>query len=66
MTNLKNLKMVVRAGAGFNTIDTKAARKLGIDVMNTPGANANAVAEEVLVFVFCSVLHCSVLFAVCN
>ena len=39
--------MVVRAGAGFDTIDTAAARGLGIDVMNTPGANANAVAELV-------------------
>lgn len=46
--SLPNLKVVVRAGAGYNTIDTKAARKAGIDVMNTPGANANAVAEEVV------------------
>lgn len=42
------LKLVVRAGAGYNTIDTIHARRLGVDVMNTPGANANAVAEEVL------------------
>ena len=33
--------------SGFDTIDTAAARSLGIDVMNTPGANANAVAELV-------------------
>ena len=44
---LPNLKLVVRAGAGYNTIDTKYARSKGIDVMNTPGANANGVAEEV-------------------
>lgn len=44
---LPNLKVIVRAGAGFNTIDTKYARTKGIDVMNTPGANANGVAEEV-------------------
>ncbi len=40
------LKLVVRAGAGYDTIDTKYARKKNVDVMNTPGANANAVAEE--------------------
>lgn len=45
---LPNLKIVVRAGAGFDNIDTKYARKRGVDVMNTPGANSNGVAEEVL------------------
>ena len=45
---LPNLKLVVRAGAGFNTIDTKYARKKHVDVMNTPGANSNGVAEEVV------------------
>ncbi len=45
---LPKLKVIVRAGAGYNTIDTKHARKKGIDVMNTPGANSNAVAEEVV------------------
>ncbi len=45
---LPDLKVIVRAGAGFDTIDTKYARKRGVDVMNTPGANANAVAEEVV------------------
>ncbi len=45
---LPQLKLVVRAGAGFNTIDTKYARRRNVDVMNTPGANANAVAEEVV------------------
>jgi len=45
---LPDLKLIVRAGAGYNTIDTKYARKRGVDVMNTPGANANAVAEEVI------------------
>lgn len=43
-----SLKVIIRAGAGYNTIDTRYARKRGIDVMNTPGANANAVAEEVV------------------
>ena len=40
-----SLKLVVRAGAGTNTIDTVCARALGIDVCNVPGANAAAVAE---------------------
>ena len=39
------LRLVVRAGAGTNTIDTARARELGIDVCNVPGANALAVAE---------------------
>ena len=43
-----SLKIVVRAGAGTNTIDTHRARELGIDVCNVPGANALAVAELTL------------------
>lgn len=41
----KNLKIVVRAGAGFDNVDLEAATKAGVCVMNTPGQNANAVAE---------------------
>ncbi len=41
----KNLKIVVRAGAGYDNVDLKAASDRGIVVMNTPGQNANAVAE---------------------
>ena len=54
---LPKLKLVVRAGAGFNTIDTKYARRKGIDVMNTPGANANAVAEEVFAIILSHYRH---------
>ena len=43
----KNLKIVVRAGAGFDNIDIKYAKEKNIVVMNTPGQNANAVAELV-------------------
>lgn len=43
----KNLKIVVRAGAGFDNIDLKAATDHGVVVMNTPGQNSNAVAELV-------------------
>lgn len=48
MDKLPNLRLVVRAGAGFDNIDTKYARRKNVDVMNTPGANSNAVAEEVV------------------
>lgn len=41
----KDLKIVVRAGAGFDNIDLEAATAKNICVMNTPGQNANAVAE---------------------
>ena len=54
---LPNLKIIVRAGAGYNTIDTKYARKKGVDVMNTPGANANAVAEEVVALMLADARH---------
>lgn len=43
----KNLKIVVRAGAGYDNIDLEAATSNNICVMNTPGQNANAVAELV-------------------
>lgn len=43
----KSLKLVVRAGAGYDSIDTDAAKERGVAVMNTPGQNANAVAELV-------------------
>jgi len=43
----KALKIVVRAGAGYDNVDLEAATKAGICVMNTPGQNANAVAELV-------------------
>ncbi len=41
----KKLKIVVRAGAGYDNIDLATATENGIVVMNTPGQNANAVAE---------------------
>ncbi|MFT7512682.1 MAG: D-3-phosphoglycerate dehydrogenase [Candidatus Omnitrophota bacterium] len=52
-----NLKVIIRAGAGYNTIDIQAARKRGIDVMNTPGANSNAVAEEVAALMLADARH---------
>lgn len=41
------LKVIVRAGAGYDNIDLAAATERGICVMNTPGQNSNAVAELV-------------------
>ncbi|OVE82232.1 hypothetical protein BVY04_01560 [bacterium M21] len=52
-----NLRLVVRAGAGYDNIDTKYARRKGIDVMNTPGANSNAVAEEVIALILSGYRH---------
>lgn len=43
----KQLKIVVRAGAGYDNVDLLAATGAGVTVMNTPGQNANAVAELV-------------------
>jgi len=43
----KQLKIVVRAGAGYDNVDLNAATAHGVVVMNTPGQNANAVAELV-------------------
>ena len=44
----KNLKIVVRAGAGFDSIDCQYANEKNVVVENTPGQNANAVAELVM------------------
>lgn len=41
----KNLKIIVRAGAGFDNIDLNAATANNVVAMNTPGQNSNAVAE---------------------
>merc|ERR1712176_1031217 len=43
----EKLKICVRAGAGYDNIDLKACEGKGVVAMNTPGQNANAVAELV-------------------
>ena len=48
MAAAPKLKIVVRAGAGFDNVDLAAATAKGIVVMNTPGQNSNAVAELAL------------------
>ena len=44
----KNLKIVVRAGAGYNNLDLDACTAANVVAMNTPGQNSNAVAELAL------------------
>ncbi len=44
----KNLKIIVRAGAGYDNIDLAAATEHKVVAMNTPGQNSNAVAELAL------------------
>lgn len=41
----KNLKIIVRAGAGYDNIDLATCTEKGVVAMNTPGQNSNAVAE---------------------
>ena len=48
MAKLPSLKLIIRAGAGVDTIDIAAAAKHGIQVSNCPGKNADAVAEMAL------------------
>ena len=45
MLEAGRLRLVIRAGAGFNTIDVETAKSLGIYVSNCPGKNSNAVVE---------------------
>jgi D-3-phosphoglycerate dehydrogenase len=47
LDNAKQLNLIVRAGASYNTIDVRAASKRGIYVANCPGKNASAVVELV-------------------
>jgi D-3-phosphoglycerate dehydrogenase len=48
LADTKQLKIIVRAGAGYDNVDLQAASNKKIVVMNTPGQNSNAVAELVL------------------
>lgn len=52
------LKVVVRAGAGYDNIDLEEATKHGVCVMNTPGQNANAVAELVFGMLVSLIRNC--------
>ncbi len=48
IAHAKQLKVVVRAGAGYDNLDLAACTERGIIAMNTPGQNSNAVAELAL------------------
>lgn len=48
LAHAKNLRVIGRAGVGVDNIDLEAATRRGIAVMNTPGANAVAVAEQTI------------------
>jgi len=48
LNGAEKLKIVVRAGAGYDNVDLEAATAKGVVVMNTPGQNSNAVAELAL------------------
>jgi D-3-phosphoglycerate dehydrogenase len=52
-----NLKIVVRAGAGYDNVDLNAATAHQVVVMNTPGQNSNAVAELALGLMVYAVRH---------
>lgn len=50
LSHAKNLKIVVRAGAGFDNLDLEACTANNVVAMNTPGQNSNAVAELAIGF----------------
>jgi D-3-phosphoglycerate dehydrogenase len=54
----KKLKIVVRAGAGFDNLDLTACTEKGIVAMNTPGQNSNAVAELAIGMMIFSSRNC--------
>lgn len=47
------LKVIVRFGTGYDTVDLEAAKRHGVQVANTPGLNADSVAEHVAAFILC-------------
>lgn len=50
--NNPNLQLVIRAGVGYDNIDTKTATKMGVKVENVPGKNVHAVSELVMAMIF--------------
>ncbi|KAJ3450169.1 formate dehydrogenase 1 [Anaeramoeba flamelloides] len=54
ITKAKDLQLIIRAGAGCDSIDIKKATEKGIFVCNCPGTNSNAVAELVIGFMICA------------
>ncbi len=52
INNCPNLKLIGRGGVGLDNIDVEYARSKGIEVINTPGASSNSVAELVIAHLF--------------
>ena len=48
LENARNLKFIARVGAGMENIDLKAAKDLGIELINSPEGNRDSVAEHVV------------------
>src|SRR5947209_18945389 len=59
LRHARKLRVIGRAGVGVDNIDLQAATKQGIAVMNTPGANAVAVAEHTLALMLALARHLS-------
>jgi D-3-phosphoglycerate dehydrogenase len=57
LEHAKKLRVIGRAGVGVDNIDLDAATRKGIAVMNTPGANAIAVAEHTLALMLAMARH---------
>src|ERR1700693_1442349 len=57
LANARKLRVIGRAGVGVDNIDLEAATRQGIAVMNTPGANAVAVAEHTLALMLAMARH---------
>src|SRR3954468_22949038 len=57
LSNTRKLRVIGRAGVGVDNIDLDAATRKGIAVMNTPGANAIAVAEHTLAMMLAMARH---------
>jgi D-3-phosphoglycerate dehydrogenase / 2-oxoglutarate reductase len=57
LTHARKLRVIGRAGVGVDNIDLDAATRKGIAVMNTPGANAIAVAEHTLALMLAMARH---------
>src|SRR5881398_1258450 len=57
LSHARKLRVIGRAGVGVDNIDLDAATRKGIAVMNTPGANAVAVAEQTLAMMLAMARH---------
>ena len=55
LSKLKNIKLICLTASGFDNVDIKAAKQLGIPVCNIPGYGSTAVAEHVFALLFAMV-----------